>query len=274
MKIGLIQIQVSNCLAENLEQALSSIAACAQGHASLVLLPELWNTPFQNDVIRTHTQDWKTVLPALQQAAREHDLWILSGTLPVEEDGRLYNRAWLLDSQGHIRAVCDKLHLLEVHTQHHTYRESDVFTPGNRLCRVHTPWGILAICICYDVRFPELTRLLCEDAFLLAVPAGFNARVGAKHWQTLLQTRALENEVFTAGVNPAAASYGSYDSYGHSMVCDPDGQILVQLDGTAPWGIVDIEPSLTKKIRTRSPYWQCRRTDLYTLEENREKDSL
>lgn len=267
MKAALVQMKISDDLSENLASLQRLCHQAAEENADLVILPELWNTPFINDRIVFHAAEAGQLEQALSDLARDLHLWIIGGSLPVEENGRLYNRCLVFDDQGHLAAQADKNHLLEVHTERHVYRESDVFTPGESLCTFDSPWGRIALLICFDIRFPEAARLVCQDVFLLAVPAGFNASVGPKHWQPLLQVRAIENEVFVAGVNGAAAQYGPYASYGHSMAIGPDGSILEKMGSEEGLACVQLQPQQCAAIRRRSPYWDLRRLDLYDLEE-------
>lgn len=266
MKLAIVQNEVSENKAENLEQVLALIEKAASQKADLILLPELWNTPFINSSIQNHADEWDDLIPPLQEAARKHGLWILAGSLPRKDGNRLYNSCAVINDKGEIIAIADKTHLLEVHTTKHAYYESGVFTPGKALCKVDSPWGKIAVLICYDNRFPEAARTLCSDCFLLAAPCGFNEKVGQKHWQPLFQTRAMENQVFAAAANPAGKDYGSYKSYGHSQIVDPDGVLLGQLDEKCGLLLADLDPSKVQRIRQRSPFWKIRRTDLYSCD--------
>lgn len=266
MIAALIQPDVLEPLQASLDEIFELIDQAAVQQAELVILPELWNTPFINERILTHADDGRPLLQALKAKAAELKIWLIAGTIPWKEEGRLFNACFVLNPDGQIEAAAKKLHLLEVHTEKHTYRESDVFTPGNGIVSFDSPWGKIGIVICYDLRFPEVSRLLSEDCFLLAAVCGFNAAVGEKHWQPLLQARAIENEVFVCGVNPAAGHFDSYNSYGHSMVISPDGAILASLNEKRGVCLCRIDPEQVRRIRRRSPYWKLRRQDLYSLE--------
>lgn len=268
MIISLIQCPVCDDKDQNLENVLIQIeSAAAESQAELVVLPELWNSPFINSRIIQHKDEWSELTEALCQKARELGIWIIGGTIPRSENGKTWNSCPVINNQGEIVAIADKNHLLEVHTAKHSYYESDVFTPGNSFCTFASPWGKIGVLICFDNRFPEPARLLAKDCVLLACPCGFNEHVGKKHWQPLFQTRAMENEIFVAAVNPAAADYGSYKSYGHSMIVDPDGQIVASLDGKTGNLDYELDVSKVEQIRFRSPYWKIRRSDLYSLKE-------
>ena len=266
MKIALAQMNITDSLADNTASLIRLCRKAADQQADLVILPELWNTPFINPHILAHAQESTQLMELLSHLAANLHLWIIAGSLPVKEEGRLYNRCLVYDDSGRLVTTADKAHLLEVHTKKHVYRESDVFDAGEGLVSFASPWGTIALLICFDVRFPEAARLVCEHAFLLAVPAGFNASVGLKHWQPLLEARAIENEVYVIGVNGAARSYGQYDSYGHSMAVSPDGTLLMEMGMQEDLQCVEVDPALPERIRSRSPYLSLRRADLYSLE--------
>ncbi len=267
MIVSLVQPEVSDDLRQNLEQISSMITQAAKEGAQLVVLPELWNTPFINAKILEHADDFPIIIDALKQLSARLHLWIIAGTIPLKREGHLYNACLVFNDKGELEARADKLHLLEVHTSKNDYYEADVFTPGNRLVKVDTPWGAIGLVICFDMRFCEIPRLLSKDCFCLAAVCGFNENAGRKHWQPLMQTRAMENEVFVLALNPACADYGSYRSYGHSMAVSPDGQVLASLDSKVGILTLEINPDDVARIRKRSPFWNVRRTDLFRLEE-------
>lgn len=263
MRIALIQPEVSNDFQTNLNHIRSLLNTASDSHPDLVLLCELFNTPFINANIPEHSGEWDAWMNLFSSFCKEHGIWMIAGSLPRKEGDALYNSCAILNDQGEIVSIADKSHLLEVHTSRHTYRESDVFEPGDHFCKVHSPWGNIGVLICFDMRFPEAARSLCSDCFLLAAPCGFNAAVGAKHWQPLMQTRAMENEVFVCAVNPAGKDYGSYSSYGHSLCVSPDGVVMAEMGSEPGVLVVEIDEKQVEQIRTRSPFWKLRRTDLY-----------
>ncbi len=260
MKIAILQLSVTDSVSENI-QALEA-AFQTLPPVDVVLLPELWNVPYLNPLIEKAASRGETIRSLLARLARDHHCLLCGGTIPYEQDGHIYNRCFVFGPQGEIGRY-DKTHLLEVHTGKHTYTEAEVFTPGSHFFWFDSDWGRIGICVCFDLRFPEVCRRLAkEGCFLILAPAAFNKAVGEKHWKPLLETRAMENEIFLAASAPSY-SYGGYTSYGHSMVVSPDGIPLGEL-GTEPGTlIVDIDPDEVEQIRRRSPFWKIRRTDLY-----------
>lgn len=265
MIVSLLQPIVSDSKQKNLEQVLALIdLAALHDHTDLVVLPELWNTPFINKEILKHQDEWDDYIQPLQQAAKSLSIWIIAGTLPRKENDLLYNSCAVIDANGEIVGIADKTHLLEVHTTNHTYDEKDVFTDGNQFKSFLTPWGKIGILICMDNRFPEAARTIAQDCFMIAAPCGFNDKVGPIHWDALFKTRAMENQIFYLAANPAKQNYATYTSYGHSLVVGPDGKIVDQLDENPGVLSVEIDPKQVDQIRKRTPYWDLRRKDLYS----------
>jgi predicted amidohydrolase len=269
MKLTLIQNSLGENIKTNIEHVKDMILSL-KDPGNLILLPELFSVPYENEKIKEASLYDQKSLSMLQECARTKKVWILGGSMPFRDNGKIYNRAFFIDDQGEIQASYDKMHLMQVHTSKSDYFESDVFTPGSSFCLYDTPFGRIGILICYDIRFCEPARILASQGVqLLLVPAAFNQHAGKKHWQMLLGCRAMENEIFVAGCNPAAYRYGSYQSYGHSLVAGPDGDILGIMDETEGILQVEIDLSEIEKVRKRAPYWKVRREDLYACKTHR-----
>ena len=207
-------------------------------------------------------EDEDRVLAAVRDAAAKHGLWVHLGSLAVlREDGRLANRGFVIDDSGAIRARYDKMHLFDVDLPTgECWRESNSYAPGERAVTVQTPLGVLGLAICYDLRFPDLFRALSDaGATLLAVPAAFTRPTGAAHWHVLLRARAIEAAAFVI----AAAQTGIHDdgraTYGHSLVADPWGELLLDMGEAAGVGFAEIDPARIEAARGRVPVLQHRR---------------
>lgn len=258
MKIALVQFHTVASIQENLnhmQEILSSL------QADFIVLPELWICPYENQKIEEAKVYAEKARSLLQIAAKKNKSWIIGGTLPYDNQ----NLCFVFDRQGKQIATYAKAHLLEVHATH-TYKESDVFTPGNSLCCFDTEWGKMGVLICYDIRFPEMSRILAQSGIqILFLPAAFNKKVGEAHWKPLLQTRAMENEIFIVAVNPDY-SYQAYQAYGHSLIANPFGKVLYEIQKEEVL-TCDIDLEEIQKIRNRMPLWKLRRTDLYEIKE-------
>ncbi|HXC90316.1 MAG TPA: carbon-nitrogen hydrolase family protein [Stellaceae bacterium] len=204
------------------------------------------------------------VLAALRELARETGAWLLIGSLAVDisrEPGipagerRLANRSYLIDAAGRIVARYDKIHMFDVDLAGgESYRESNAFRPGERAVVAETPWGVLGMTVCYDLRFPQLYRSLAKaGADFLAIPSSFTVPTGRAHWHTLMRARAIENGCFVL----APAQWGEHAerrrTYGHSLIVDPWGEVLADAgDGI---GIVSarVDPARIAECRGMVP---------------------
>jgi predicted amidohydrolase len=214
----------------------------------------------QNAVLRREVDD--PVLAALRATAREHGVWLLIGSLalkPDSADGRFANRSFLIAPDGGIVARYDKIHMFDVAiSAAETYRESDGFRPGDRAVLARTPFGVVGLTICYDLRFPQLyRRLAIGGARILTVPSAFAVPTGRAHWEVLLRARAIE----TGCVVLAPAQTGTHsasrgrkrETWGHSLAVAPWGEVLA--DGGHEPGVtfVDIDLAHVDATRARVP---------------------
>ena len=204
------------------------------------------------------------VLAAVCNAAAAAKIWVHLGSLALESayaDGRLVNRGFVIDDSGVIRARYDKIHLFDVDLPSgETWRESAAYVPGDRAVAADTPWGRLGLSICYDVRFPDLYRALSgAGADMLAVPAAFTVPTGLAHWHVLLRARAIEAGAFVI----AAAQSGNHEdgraTFGHSLVVDPWGEVLLDMEGRIGVGIAEIDLARIAEVRGRIPALRHRR---------------
>ena len=159
------------------------------------------------------------------------------------------------------------MHLFDVDVKEGIkFKESDTLTAGNKFTLVETKWGKIGLGICYDLRFPEFSRLLTlKGADILIYPGAFNLTTGPSHWETLLKSRALDNQVYSVGVAPALNKNSSYHSYGHSLICSPWGNIINKAEYDEKLIVEKIDLSLISKIRSEIPVLKNRRTDMYCI---------
>lgn len=269
LKIDLKQIKVSEDLNTNLEK-LDQIKPC-----DVLVLPEMWNCPYHNDALKDAYLYHDQSLNKMINTAKKNHIWIIGGSISYKAcDGKVYNRCYIIDDQGNINCTYDKTHLFTLNTRS-TYTERSIFEPGNKLVTFMIGDIKAGIILCYDIRFPEMTRILAQAGIkILFCPAAFNESATNKHWELFLRTRALENEIYVCGVAPARYTYKSYASGGHSMIVDPFGEIIDQMDTDEDEHVIDISLDTINKARYRMPFWQIRRNDLYDLEEHnaRNKD--
>lgn len=243
-----------------------AVAEAATGGAEMLFTPEM-SGMIDRDSARAagnlRPEDEDEVLERCRSTAREHGIWLHLGSLAVLDGaGKVANRAFVIDREGTIRARYDKMHLFDVDLPSgESWRESATYAPGAGAVAVNgTPVGKLGLTICYDLRFPGLFARLAEaGADVIAVPAAFTVPTGEAHWHVLLRARAIEAGLFVI----AAAQVGSHQdgrqTYGHSLVVDPWGKVLLDMGGDQGVGFADIDLALISEVRSRLPALRHRR---------------
>lgn len=265
MRVGLVQLTVTDDPAANLPATVGYIRQAVAAGAGFVLTPELTNglsssRAHQRSVFR-HEEDDPT-LTALRAQAKAAGIWLLIGSLGLlthDADGRFANRSFLVAPDGSVAARYDKIHMFDVNVSAtEVYRESEGYRPGVRAVVAETPFAKLGMTVCYDVRFPALYRRLAQGgAQVITVPAAFNHITGAAHWETLLRARAIETGCFVlapaqTGFHPEANGKGR-KTHGHSLAIAPWGEILADA-GTEPGvTLVDLDLGEVEKARGRVP---------------------
>lgn len=265
MKIALAQVTSGIDPAANARVLVAAAAEAAGAGAAMLFTPETSglldsNRARAGRAVRTEEQD--AVLAAMRAAASTHRIWVHLGSLAVlGADGRLANRAFVIDDTGTIRARYDKLHLFDVDLPTgERWRESASYAPGEGAVVAQTPIGQVGLSICYDLRFADLYRALSTaGATVLAIPAAFTRPTGAAHWHVLMRARAIESAAYVV----AAAQTGTHEdgraTFGHSLVVDPWGEILLDLGEAPGIGYADIDPARVAEVRARIPVITHRR---------------
>ena len=265
-RIALFQSNTGIDPAANGAALVSAIGEAARGGAAMLFTPEMSGL-LDRDSKRASAslcdESDDPVLAACQAAARDHAIWVHLGSLAVlVGDGKVANRGFVIDRNGKIQARYDKIHLFDVDLPTgETWRESAVYRAGDKSVVVNgTPVGKLGLTICYDLRFPALFARIAEaNADVIAVPAAFTVPTGKAHWHTLLRARAIEAGLFVV----AAAQVGHHEdgrnTFGHSLVIDPWGEVLLDMGDDPGVGFADIELSRISEIRARIPALNHRR---------------
>jgi len=197
-------------------------------------------------------------LAAAREAAARHGLWIHLGSCPIKPApgaDRLLNRGFLIDGTGEIRARYDKVHLFDVDLPTgERYRESATYVPGEAAVAAPTPWGLLGLTICYDLRFARLYDALSgAGSAMIAVPAAFTRPTGEAHWHTLLRARAIEAGAFVIAAAQTGRHEDGRDTFGHSLVVDPWGRVLLDMGEAAGHAVCDLDLGLVADTRARIP---------------------
>ncbi len=254
---AVIQTVSSDDWRENLQAAARAIAtACARG-SKLVLLPENFAFMGVRDTDKLalmEDQGHGPIQDFLGEQAARHGIWLLGGSIPLRApDGRCYASLLAYDPQGTLQARYDKIHLFDVDlADGESYRESASIAPGTKPVQVSSPWGEIGLSICYDLRFPELYRQYAGAA-ILVVPSAFTVQTGRAHWETLLRARAIENQAFVLAADQGGRHVNGRETWGHSMIIDPWGQILAQQDEGAGVALAELDLAQMAQLRARLP---------------------
>ena len=269
LKLALCQMNVIDNKKENLKTASSMIAESVENNADFIVLPEMFNCPYSNEkfIEYCESETNSQTLTAISDLALKNNVYILAGSIPEKEDDELFNTSYLFDRNGKIIAKHRKMHLFDIDVKDKIYfKESDVLTAGDNFTIAETEFGKIGIGICYDVRFPELARIMVESgAKILFYPGAFNMTTGPAHWELLFRTRALDNQVFCVGVAPALNKEASYHSFGHSIIANPWGEIIAEADEKEQLIIKEIDLSELEKTREELPLLLNKREDLYEI---------
>jgi predicted amidohydrolase len=265
MKAALLQLNVSDDPAANLAVTRRMLGEAVARGAEFVCTPEVTNCistsrAHQQDVLHLEADD--PTLLALRADAQALGVWLLIGSLALktgDADGRFANRSFLIDPQGAIMARYDKIHMFDVQVSPtETYRESAGYRPGNTANLARTPFAVIGMTICYDLRFPALYQSFAQaGAQILTVPSAFSSVTGAAHWHTLLRARAIETGCFVIAPaqtgTHASTSHKTRDTYGHSLVVAPWGEVILDAGTDAGVYLFELDFSQIAAARARVP---------------------
>ena len=218
------------------------------------------NRAHQQEVLRLEQED--ETRAALRNAAAQHGIHLLIGSLALkteDPDGRFANRSFLIGPDGEVMARYDKIHMFDVQVSaEETYRESAGYRPGTQAVVAQTPWGVLGMTICYDVRFPMLfQRLALAGATMITVPSAFSPVTGVVHWESLLRARAIETGCFVFAPAQTGTHFATQGkqrrTYGHSMIISPWGEVVLDAGTEAGIFTFEIDPDEVQKARAKVP---------------------
>jgi predicted amidohydrolase len=268
LRVACVQVSSSADKLANIDAVGPLVARAAAGGAEFVLLPEKWNARGSSDATRGSAESLEggATVDAMRSWAREHGIW-LGGSISERRDGRerSSNTLVVYGPTGELVSLYRKIHLFDVEVGGHVHRESETEEPGDTpvICEI-AGWQV-GLTICYDLRFPELYRLLAlHGAEVVVVPASFTAYTGKDHWEVLLRARAVENQCYVL----AAGEWGSYgsdgkSSYGRSMIVDPWGIVVAQAPDEDSVILADLDRARMASVRAGLPSLSNRRPSAY-----------
>ena len=265
-RIALFQSCTGIDPAANAQALVEAIEQASAGGAEMLFTPEMSGL-LDRDAKRAanslRSEEEDGVHAACRDSASRHGLWLHLGSLAVRtEDGKVANRGFLIDPAGAIRARYDKIHLFDVDLPTgESWRESAVYRAGEGAVVVEgTPVGRLGLTICYDLRFPDLFSRLAEaGAQTISVPAAFTVPTGRAHWEVLLRARAIEAGAFIVAAAQSGRHADGRETYGHSLVVGPWGEVLLDMGEDIGLGFAEIELNLVGEVRQRIPSLAHRR---------------
>lgn len=265
--VAAIQMCSGTDVQDNLRTAYDLLRQARQQGALLAALPEnfaLMGATDRDKFAVAEPEGEGPMQAWLAHTARELGLWIVAGTLPIKrtDDTRVAAACLVVDAQGRRVARYDKMHLFDVEVEDATgsYRESATIAPGEQVVLVDTPVGRLGLAICYDVRFPELFRNLSSaGAQVLVLPSAFTVPTGRAHWGVLLRARAIENLCYLLAPAQAGLHANGRETYGHSMIVDPWGEVLACRDNAVGYIAAELDLEKQAALRKRFPALMHRR---------------
>jgi deaminated glutathione amidase len=267
MRAAVIQLNSTSDVDSNLEAAERLLRASARDGAELAVLPEKWSLLAAGEVMAELAEPLDgPVIAAARSWARDLGIHLVAGSVPERIPGRerLSNTSLLIAPDGEVVATYRKIHMFDVDVGGVAYRESAHEQAGEEIVSAEAGGVRIGLTICYDLRFPELFRILAlGGARLITVPSAFTAETGRPHWEILLRARAIENQVFVLAANQTGEAEPHYSSWGHSMVVDPWGRVLDSVAAGEGHAIADLDLAELERIRERIPALANRRAGAY-----------
>ena len=266
VRIAVLQAQSGIDPAANATRLVEAVEQAKAGGAAMLFTPEMSGMLDRNReraMSKARVEDEDEVLAAVRASAAKAGIWVHLGSLALLGDGgKLVNRGFVIDGAGEVRARYDKIHLFDVDLPTgESWRESAMYAAGSEAVLVAgTPVGRLGLTICYDLRFPAIFERLSEaGADVSAVPAAFTVPTGRAHWSVLLRARAIEAEAYVVAAAQAGLHEDQRTTYGHSLVADPWGEVIVELDDRPRLAFAEIDLARIGEVRARIPVLQHRR---------------
>ncbi|HVM57864.1 MAG TPA: carbon-nitrogen hydrolase family protein [Gaiellaceae bacterium] len=268
IRVACVQLTSGRDKDANLARAEALVARAASTGADIVVLPEKWNVIGGPDDYRAAAEPLETgpSVAAMSRWARTLGITLVGGSITERRDGRekLSNTCCVFDPEGSLVAVYRKIHLFDVEVGGHVYRESETEEPGTEPVVAPAEDWTVGLSVCYDVRFPELYRILAlEGAELATVPAHFTTPTGRDHWHVLLRARAIENQYYVAAAAQVGETLPGRPAYGRSLVVDPWGIVLAQAPDEETVIAAELDRARLRQIRAKLPSLANRQADAY-----------
>lgn len=266
LKAACCQMMVKESKQENLSAAEKMVEAAAKNGAELIVLPEMFQCPYENDAfIKYAERDGGKTTSFISDLANKNSCILVGGSIAEQENANIYNTSYIFSQNGNQIGKHRKLHLFDINIDGGIFfRESDTLTCGDSITVVDTVYGKMGVAICFDLRFPEQFISMAElGAKIIVIPAAFNTTTGPQHWSTLLKARALDSQSYIIACSPARNHFASYHAYGHSCIISPMGKLITEAGEASEIIYSEIDLDEVDKARAQLPVLSSRRKDLY-----------
>lgn len=270
IKIAAIQMSTVADKMENVRTVKTYLEKIKDENPDFVILPEMFCCPYQTENFPIYAEkEGGPVWQQLSGYAKQYGIYLIGGSMPEKDaEGNVYNTSYIFDREGKQIGKHRKVHLFDIDVKGgQTFKESDMLTAGDSDTVFDTEFGKIGVMLCFDIRFPELSRMMVNDgAKVIFVPAAFNMTTGPAHWELSFRTRALDNQIYMVGCAPARDISAGYISWGHSIVTDPWGRVTGMLDENEGILLAELDMDYEEQVREELPLLKSRRKDMYKLE--------
>lgn len=270
IKIAAIQMSTVADKMENVRTVKTYLEKIKDENPDFVILPEMFCCPYQTENFPIYAEkEGGPVWQQLSGYAKQYGIYLIGGSMPEKDaEGNVYNTSYIFDREGKQIGKHRKVHLFDIDVKGgQTFKESDTLTAGDSDTVFDTEFGKIGVMLCFDIRFPELSRMMVNDgAKVIFVPAAFNMTTGPAHWELSFRTRALDNQIYMVGCAPARDVSAGYISWGHSIVTDPWGRVTDMLDEKKGILLAELDMDYEEQVREELPLLKSRRKDMYKLE--------
>ena len=270
IKVAAIQMPTLTDKMQNVRTAGIYLEKIKDEKPDFVILPEMFCCPYQTQNFPVYAEEeGGPVWQQLSEYANQYGIYLIGGSMPEKDaEGKVYNTSYIFDRQGKHIGKHRKVHLFDIDvTGGQTFKESDTLTAGDHDTVFDTEFGRMGVILCFDIRFPELARMMVNDgAKAIFVPAAFNMTTGPAHWELSFRTRALDNQIYMIGCAPMRDESAGYISWGHSIVTDPWGRVIDMLDEKEGVLLTELDLDYEEQVREELPLLKSRRKDMYRLE--------
>ena len=259
LKVACIQTNSKSDPNINIREVSSLIRAARSKGAELITTPEVVGMlePNREKALnKAQPENYHGVLREFRALSRDLAIWLLIGSISIKlSNGKLANRSFLINPDGQIIARYTKIHMFDVEVNDGSiYRESATYQPGTSACLARTPWGLVGLTVCYDIRFPALYRDLAKaGAKIIFIPSAFTEVTGEAHWHILQRARAIENGCFIVSAAQTGMHEQNRKTFGHSIIVDPWGNILADADKDVGFITADLDLNLVDEVRKKIP---------------------